>query len=164
MFSVVPSPSPSPPPILLPLTPALKAAKELSVLKKTLGIDSILSDVETPKPIRIKYPKSKRPKAFQLHLSDTHSREIVSLSQTDGRNEHNAEIGRERLRSVILKALEEIKKESTGSTPVHLTVWGGGDYMVNADLHYKMERCVDEEPLIEMEYIYEMLRRAWHLV
>lgn len=131
--------------------------KELSVLKKALGISDILNSVETPKRVRVKYPKSKRPKAFQLHLSDTHSREIVTLKQTDGRNEHNAEIGRERLRSVILKALEEIKKESTGAYPAHLTVWGGGDYMVNADLHYKMERSVEEEPLIEMEKIYEML-------
>ena len=29
--------------------------------------------------------------------------------------------------------------------------------MVNADLHYKMERCVDAEPLVEMEHVYEML-------
>jgi hypothetical protein len=138
--------------------------KQISILKKYLNIESILSDVETPKPIRVRHPKSKRPKAFQLHLSDTHSREIVTLTQTDGRNEHNAEIGRERLRTIILKAISEIKKECSDSYPCHLTIWGGGDYMVNADLHYKMERCVDEEPLIEMEHVYEMLNEELGLL
>lgn len=132
--------------------------KEIAFLRKGQDLSSVLADVQTPKPIRIAYKRKKKPKAFQLHLSDTHSREIVTLAQTNGRNQHNVEIGRERLRSVINQAINEIKKEAKHCDPIHLTVWGGGDWMCNADLHYKMERCVDDEPLVEMENVYQMLQ------
>ena len=132
--------------------------KTITVLEKSAGFKRALRAIDTPKPIRRRLrPCDKPAKAFQLHLSDTHSREIVTLAQTDGRNEHNAEIGRERLRSIIEQAIVVIKEEARTCTPVHLTVWGGGDWMVNADLHYKMERCVDDEPLTEMEHVYSML-------
>ncbi len=138
--------------------------EEIEILHRAAGMKAILDDVQTPKPIRVAYKKKKNPKAFQLHLSDTHSREIVTLKQTCGRNRHNVEIGRERLRSVILQAIDVMKEESRTCEPVHLTVWGGGDYMVNADLHYKMERCVDSEPLVEMEFVYEMLHEELELL
>jgi hypothetical protein len=131
--------------------------EEITVLKGGKSRAAILDKIQKPKPIRAAYKRKNRPKAFQLHLSDTHSREIVTLAMTDGRNEHNPEIGRERLRSVILQAVDIIKVESKGCSPIHTTVWGGGDYMVNADLHYKMERCVDDEPLTEMSHVYKML-------
>ena len=131
--------------------------EEIGVLRAAAGMTESLYEVQTPKPIRAAYKKSKAPKAFQLHLSDTHSREIVTLQQTSGINEHNVEIGRNRLRSVILQAINVMKEESRHCTPVHLSVWGGGDWMVNADLHYKMERCVDDEPLVEMGHVYSML-------
>ena len=132
--------------------------REIAMLKRAVLIQDKLSEVETPKCRRVKQTTRAKPVAYQLHLSDTHSREIVSLSHTDGRNEHNAEIGRERMRSVIHQAVDEMKKDSVGRQPVHCTVWGGGDWMVNADLHYKMERCVDDEPLVEMEFVYQMLQ------
>lgn len=138
--------------------------RENHYLKKALEMREALYEVETPKAIRVKVAKAKRPKAFQLHLSDTHSREIVTLSQTGGRNEHNPEIGRERLRSIILQTIDEIKKEAKYCTPTHLTVWGGGDWMANADLHYKMERCVDDEPLVEMRNVYKMLKEELGLL
>jgi hypothetical protein len=134
--------------------------EQIEILLKSLKMNEVLSEVQTPKPIKIKLGKKKgrkRQKSFQLHLSDTHSRELVSLKQTNGRNEHSVDIGRERLRSVVLQTISEMKRESADCEPVHLTVWGGGDWMVNADLHYKMERCVDDEPLVEMEHVYQML-------
>lgn len=133
--------------------------EELSALRQALESAHLLeaTDQSTVRPAASSPPGKKR-RAFQLHLSDTHSREIVSLASTSGRNEHNAEIGRARLASVVRQAIEEMKKESRGANPVHFTVWGGGDWMVNADLHYKMERCVDDEPLVEMEHVYVMLK------
>lgn len=139
--------------------------EEISILKNSAGIKKAISKVSQPKRITSRNLKRlKRPKAYQLHLSDTHSREIVTLAQTDGRNEHNAEIGRNRLRMIILQTINAINEESKNSTPVHLTVWGGGDWMVNADLHYKMERCVDDEPLVEMENVYQMLNEELGLL
>lgn len=82
----------------------------------------------------------------------------MSRESTLGRNEHNPEIGRNRLAQVMALAEKEIKQDARKCDAVHTTVWGGGDWMVNADLHYKMERCVDSEPLIEMEQTYAMLR------
>jgi len=130
---------------------------EIAILKKSALMKDTLNMIQTPKPIRIRLPKGKPQKSFQLHLSDTHSREIVTPAMTDGRNEHNVEIGRERLRSIITQAVCVMKEEARTCEPVHLTVWGGGDWMVNADLHYKMERCVDDEPLVEMGHVYDML-------
>lgn len=136
-----------------------ESEEENAALRSALESYGFLEDVrvEVPRSTRV-VPRGKKRKAYQLHLSDTHSREIVSRGSTGGRNEHNAEIGRDRLSQVIDMAQREIKRDSRGCDPVHVTVWGGGDWMVNADLHYKMERCVDSEPLVEMEQIYAMLR------
>jgi len=132
--------------------------EEIQILHDRLGMaEAFEGPVENTK-IRVAYKRKKSPRAYQLHLSDTHSREIVTKAETGGRNEHNPDIGRERLRSVINQAIETIKHDARKNTPVHLTVWGGGDWMVNADLHYKMERCVDVEPLVEMRLTYEMLK------
>jgi len=137
---------------------------EIAILKKSAGMDDVLNMVQMPKAVRSKLGTSKPNKSFQLHLSDTHSREIVTRAITDGRNFHNVEVGRERLRSIILQAVRLIKEEARTCTPVHLTVWGGGDWMVNADLHYKMERCVDDEPLVEMGHVYDMLNEELGLL
>lgn len=144
---------------ILKLKKIIKAQDQtISSLEGSKQAIKHLAGIQTPKPIKRRLKKGGKPaKAFQLHLSDTHSREIVTLAQTDGHNEHNADIGRERLRSIMDQAITIIKEESRTCTPVHATVWGGGDFNVNADLHYKMERCVDEEPLVEMEHLYEML-------
>lgn len=132
---------------------------ENSALRKALENLGVLEGVGTSSPRAAKsIPRGKKRRAYQLHLSDTHSREIVSRESTLGRNEHNADIGRARLSDIMAQAELEIKKDSKGADQVHVTVWGGGDWMVNADLHYKMERCVDSEPLVEMEQIYVMLR------
>lgn len=132
---------------------------ENAALRQALEAREILEAVRVTAPPSISpVPRGKKRKAYQLHLSDTHSREIVSKESTTGRNEHNAEIGRARLADIFSQADMEIKKDAKGCDPVHTTVWGGGDWMVNADLHYKMERCVDAEPLVEMEHIYVMLR------
>ena len=61
--------------------------EQIAVLEKAAGIKKHLSGVRTPKKIRARMPKGKRAKAFQLHLSDTHSSEIVSLASTNGRND-----------------------------------------------------------------------------
>ena len=132
---------------------------ENQILRDSLSMSGYLGRVQTFKPPRLKRQRAgKSRKAFQLHLSDTHSRELVSLAQTGGRNEHSVEIGRERLRSIVVQAEKLLKEEARTCEPAHFTVWGGGDWMVNADLHYKMERCVDDEPLVEMGHVYEMLK------
>lgn len=144
---------------------ALSAAKriisqqeyEIAVLKEALLIQDRLSDVQSSKRSVKKKDNKKTNKAYQLHLSDTHSREIVTLADTNGQNEHNAEIGAARFDSVIRQAERLVKADARTCNPVHFTIWGGGDWMVNADLHYKMERCVDEEPLVEMEHVYELI-------
>jgi hypothetical protein len=132
--------------------------EEIQVLHNRLRMAEAFEGKVENKRVRVAYKRKKNPRAYQLHLSDTHSREIVRKEETGGRNEHNPDIGRERLRSVIMQSIEHIKDDSRNHDPVHLTVWGGGDWMVNADLHYKMERCVDVEPLVEMRLTYEMLK------
>jgi predicted phosphodiesterase len=132
--------------------------EEIAILKKRAGMSDAFKDDRKPKKIKVAYKKKKNPRAYQLHLSDTHSREIVHKAETNGRNEHNPDIGRERIRSIIMQTVQCIKDDSRNHDPVHLTVWAGGDWMVNADLHYKMERSVDVEPLVEMRLNYEMLK------
>lgn len=132
--------------------------EEMSALRFAMEKYRILEPVQVAvAPHRGYSPRGKKRRAFQLHLSDTHSWEIVTRGSTSGRNEHNPEIGQERLSQVVSGCIREIKKESRGADPTHLTIWGGGDWMVNADLHYKMERNVDLEPLQEMEQVYLML-------
>jgi hypothetical protein len=138
--------------------------KEIALLNRTIERREFLDKVETPKPIRVAASKGKKPKAFQLHLSDTHSTEIVTRAHTDGRNQHDCTIGRERLRSVIMQSITLMNDESRHCIPSHLTVWLGGDFNVNADLHYKMERSTDFEPLDEMAYVYKMLSEELHLL
>jgi hypothetical protein len=132
--------------------------EEILALKSRLGMREAFEGTVQSKKIRVAYKRKKAPRAYQLHLSDTHSREIVHKSGTNGRNEHNPDIGRERLRSIVNQAIDIVKDDARNHDPVHFTVWGGGDWMVNADLHYKMERSVDVEPLVEMRLTYEMLR------
>jgi hypothetical protein len=131
--------------------------EEIQILRHSLDLREVESD-RAGRKTKVAYKKKKEPRAYQLHLSDTHSREIVHKRETNGRNEHNPDIGRERIRSTVMQAIECIKDDARSHDPVHLTVWGGGDWMVNADLHYKMERSVDVEPLVEMRLTYEMLR------
>ncbi len=132
--------------------------EELGILRERVEALECLSKLKPPKPKRIKAGKGGKPrKSAVLCLSDTHTTEIVTLAQTNQRNEHSPEIGLERIRSVVLQAIDEMKVEARRSDLQHLTVWLGGDFVVNSDLHYKFERSTLYEPLPEMEFCYAML-------
>jgi len=116
-----------------------------------------LKALADPKKKRIPKQKGRKRKSALLALSDIHLTEVVARDTTSNGNEHNEEIGRERVRSILDQALFLLKAESRGSDLFHLQIALLGDFMVNADLHYKMERSTPYEPLVEMEVVYSML-------
>ena len=123
---------------------------------KVEALESIKAMAD-PKPKKLKKRKTKDRKSAVLALSDIHLTELVDPSSNSYGNEHNEEIGRERVRFVIDQAVNHLKAEASKSDLSHLQVALLGDFMVNADLHYKMERSTPYEPLVEMEVVYAML-------
>jgi len=116
-----------------------------------------LKSLADPKKKKVPRRRGKVRKSAIIALSDIHLTELVNPKTTCNLNEHNEEIGRERVRSVLDQALSSLKAEAKQSDLFHLHIALLGDFMVNADLHYKMERSTPHEPLVEMEIVYSML-------
>ena len=116
-----------------------------------------LKSLADPKKTKIPRAKGKIRKSAVLALSDIHLTELVDPSVTCNGNEHNEDIGRQRVRSIMDQALFSLKAQSKSSDLFHFHIALLGDFMVNADLHYKMERSTPYEPLVEMEVVYSML-------
>ena len=134
-----------------------QADSENQILRDRVEALENLKAISDPKRKKIPRRKGKKRTSALLALSDIHLTEVVPKETTSNGNEHNEEIGRERVRSILDQALFLLKAESKRSDLFHLHIALLGDFMVNADLHYKMERSTPYEPLVEMEVVYSML-------
>ena len=80
--------------------------------------------------------KGKLPVAWVALASDWHTCEIVSKAQSNGMNEHSPEIGRERAFRWARNLVTMIKLSQTRLEVKTLVLWLGGDFLVNAGMHY----------------------------
>lgn len=138
--------------------------RELNELVESLEQDIATLESLRPKPRPIKplapvkrARGGKLPAAFVALASDWHTCEIVKKSQTNGRNEHNKEIGIERAWRWARGLVRLCRDEQQRADVKTLVIWLGGDFLVNDGLHYKSERHVAMSPLDEARIIRDLL-------
>lgn len=79
---------------------------------------------------------NKLPVAWVALASDWHTAENVTLSQSNGMNEHSPEIGRERAFIWARNLVHMIKLSQSRVDVKTLVLWLGGDFLVNFGMHY----------------------------
>lgn len=131
---------------------------------KCVELDQAISAYEVlkqtnPKQLKIKKQKkkSKPPLTVVALLSDTHSCELITSGETGGRNEHNLEIGQERMASWTAQLMAMLEAKSKTHS-VSLVLGLIGDYLVNAEMHgADSVRAVDQAmtPLQEVAHLKE---------
>lgn len=109
-----------------------------------------------PKPIK-RRRDGKLPVAFCGLASDWHTHQIVKPHQTNGRNEHNAEIGFERAWTWARKLVSMTKHTQARADVRTLMIWLGGDFLVNSEMHEGGEREVDIGPSDEARNCRDLL-------
>ena len=91
-------------------------------------------------------------------LSDWHSLQVIEAGQTNGLNEHNAEIGQQRAREYFVRLKVELEQDLRRNTVKEAIIWLGGDFLTNCDLHgLDSARQVVQSPAEEVTLITEML-------
>ena len=78
----------------------------------------------------------KLPVAWVALASDWHTCELVTLDQSNGMNEHNPEIGRERAFEWARNLVKMVKLSQERLDVKTLVLWLGGDFLVNSGMHY----------------------------
>ena len=101
--------------------------------------------------------KGKLPVAWVALASDWHTCEIVTRAQSNGMNEHNPEIGRERAFEWARNLVTMVKLNQERMDIRTLVLWLGGDFLVNAGMHYGGFWDVSMTPEMEARLIRNLL-------
>lgn len=112
------------------------------------------------KPIKIRKgrpAKGKSPHTFLALASDWHSCEIVSSSETGGRNKHSEEIGQARAEKYFRDLARLVKECQSTFLIDDLLFWLGGDFMVGEIHGVESARSCDLAPLEEIAAIKRIL-------
>ena len=145
---------------------------ELSVTRVELEIErdknAVLESLRTAAPAERPLLPTKRkrdgklPASFVALASDWHTCEVVSLKQTNGKNEHNVEIGQERAWRWADGVIKMLKREQETCDISTFVLWLGGDFLVNDGMHYKSERATLQSPSQEARIVRELLGGIIH--
>lgn len=115
-----------------------------------------------PAPMKELKPRKRKrsgklPASFVALASDWHTCEHVSLKTTNGKNEHNVEIGHERAWNWARSTVKMLKREQETCDVESFVLWLGGDFLVNDGLHYKSERATLQSPTQEARIVRDLL-------
>lgn len=143
----------------------LKAELKLTRLElalerdKTALLEELRNATHEPAPLEVRKKKrsGKLPASFVALASDWHTCEVVTLAQTNGRNEHSVEIGHERAWRWAKGVVTMLKREQLTCDIETFVLWLGGDFLVNDGMHYKSERATLQSPTQETRIVRELL-------